>query len=82
MRSVNGTKAHREQAGGWLGSAVGLRLVVHTADDRSIEGTLGAATSDGVLLQAAKLLGKPVVSLGGEVFIPHARLLFVQTVPE
>lgn len=64
----------------WLSALSCPRMVVHTNDERSIEGTVMRVTGDGLLLRAAKLIGKPTVPLGGEVFIPRERVLFVQTV--
>lgn len=47
----------------------------------TFEGVLMAEHSDGIVLQAAKLLGDGTpqgTSLAGEVFIPREEVLFVQ----
>lgn len=64
----------------WLDQAIHRRILVHTGDDRSIEGILTLAADDGLLLWSAVLKGKPEVPLSGEVFIPRSQVLFVQTV--
>jgi hypothetical protein len=56
------------------------RLVVHTSDDRSLEGLVELVGADGVLMRDAKLLGAKIVELAGEVWIPRAQVVFVQTV--
>lgn len=64
----------------WLERAIHRRVIVHCADDRSIEGVLVLAADDGLLLWSAKLLGKPEVDLAGEVFVPRSQVLLIQTV--
>lgn len=65
----------------WLDQKMARRLVVHTTDDRSIEGLLESVGPDGVTLRAARLMGKPPVELGGEIWLPRETVAFVQTVP-
>lgn len=66
---------------GWLERTLRKRIVLHTLDDKSIEGTLWEQTSDGVILRAAVLKGEntaPDVSMAGEVFVPRANVAFAQ----
>jgi hypothetical protein len=65
---------------GWLEQATSRRLVVHTSDDRSIEGTVAQVGDDGLVLRAARLLGPKPVDMAGDVWVPRGRVLFVQTV--
>jgi hypothetical protein len=58
------------------------RVIVHTHDDRSIEGLLVTVAADGLVLRTAKLLSKgKAVSMGGEVFLYRQEIAMVQTVP-
>lgn len=77
--------ARPEEPAEWYDRAIHRRIVVHVAGDDntesfSIEGTLHLAAEDGVLLWGAKMTGPKPVDLSGEVFVPRARVLFVQTV--
>lgn len=63
----------------WLDEAIHRRLAVHTVADQSFEGILRLAADDGLLLWNASLAGDVPVPLDGEVFIPRAQVLFVQT---
>lgn len=65
----------------WLGRQQTRRVIVHTTEDTSIEGTLLSTTVDGVVLRAAKLLDAQDTPLGGEVFVPARQMHFVQVVP-
>lgn len=54
---------------------------VHTTDDQTIEGTLVADGTDGLVLTAATLHDADgPVPMAGEVFIPRGRVSFVQVV--
>ena len=64
----------------WLDQVMRKRIIVHTRDDQSIDGTLWEQTSDGVILRAAQLLnpsGSPTV-MPGEVWVPRENVLFAQ----
>ena len=65
----------------WLGAAERRRLIVHTTDDRSIEGLVASAAVDGLVLSAARLLEKTPVDLAGDVWVPKAKIVFVQAPP-
>lgn len=69
-----------EESGGWLESVMTRRITVHTTTDQSIEGSLVATTSDGLVLRAAKLLGsgRESTAMAGEVFIPKTNVAFAQ----
>ncbi len=74
----------RSSAGrdGWLARVERREIIVHTSDGQSFRGLLDAEEIDGLALRAVKLLGDSGdVPLGGEVFIPRARIEFVQSVP-
>jgi hypothetical protein len=75
-------KAAAAAPAGWLEGATSARLVVHTVEGKSIEGTLALAAVDGLVLRAAVLVepGKSV-PMAGEVFVPKAQVLMVQTKP-
>ncbi|MCU4184015.1 hypothetical protein K6U06_06560 [Acidiferrimicrobium sp. IK] len=64
----------------WLARATSRRLVVHTSDDRSIEGTVASVGADGVVLSAARLLGAKEIDMAGDVWIPRSKVVFVQAV--
>lgn len=70
-----------EEPTAWLDSVTMRKLVIHTVDDRSIEGLLATAGPDGLLLVHAKLLGDKPVDLGGQIWIDRSKVLMVQTVP-
>ena len=63
---------------GWLQGAVGRRVLVHTSDDRSIEGVVTVVAPDGIILRAARLLEKTPVDLAGETWVPRSLVSFVQ----
>lgn len=64
----------------WLEEAVHRRIAVHTVADQTFEGILRLAAEDGLLLWNASLAGPEPVPLDGEVFVPRAQVLFIQTV--
>lgn len=65
----------------WLDKATHRRIIVHTVAGSSIEGTITVAADDGLVLWAARMLVDPKpVDLAGEVFIPRAQVLLIQTV--
>jgi hypothetical protein len=69
--------------GEWLESVTTRRLLVHTTDDRSIEGLLAQVGADGIVLVSAKLITSgSSVDLAGNTWIPRAQVSLVQTVPE
>lgn len=64
----------------WLESVLKKRIIVHTQQDQSIEGTLMEQTADGIILRASKLLdadGK-ATTIAGETFIPRENVAFAQ----
>ncbi len=66
---------------GWLDSKHLHRLIVHTTDDKSVEGCVLRVARDGVVLIQSKFLdGDGQVPLAGEFFIPRDRIAFVQEV--
>ncbi len=66
----------------WLASVTLRRIIVHTKDDRSIEGLLLEELPDGIVLKAAKLLEeKSTVPLAGDTWIPRHQVSFVQAAP-
>lgn len=64
----------------WLDRVMKKRVVIHTKDDQSIEGTLMEQVEDGVILRAAKLLNPAGAStpMAGEVFVPRDNVAFAQ----
>lgn len=66
---------------GWLHNLERRRLIVHSADGSSIEGLLDTEAPDGVVLRSSRLLGPGGTEMAGEIWIPRAQILFVQTVP-
>lgn len=62
---------------GWLAQHLTRRIVVHTTDDLSLEGTLRLQSTDGVVLVAVRLL-EDNVELGGDVWVPRQKVAFVQ----
>lgn len=64
----------------WLRRQYARRVIVHTTDDTSIEGTLIATAVDGIVLKAAKLLDAEDTPLGGDVFISSSKTHFIQLV--
>ena len=67
--------------GEWLDDLTLRRLIVHTVDDRSMEGLLASASPDGIVLVHAKLLVDKPVDLGGQIWLERSKVLFVQTIP-
>lgn len=64
----------------WLEAVMTKRIIVHLRDDSTIDGSLMANTSDGIILRAAQLLtaGNSPVAMAGEVFIPRENVAFAQ----
>ncbi len=64
----------------WLSTVMTKRILVHTKGDMSIEGSLVAQMSDGIILRAAQLLnsGANPTSMAGEVFVPRENIAFAQ----
>jgi hypothetical protein len=73
---------------GWLKRRTLHRVVVHTTEGSSFEAMLWKVTSDGAVLTQATYMdesGGGSVKLDGTVFIPKAKVYFVQVreaVPE
>jgi hypothetical protein len=68
-------------ASSWLVRVLRKRIIVHTLDDKSIEGVLMEVVEDGVILRAAKLLGatRPQdVAMAGETWVREANISFAQ----
>lgn len=64
--------------GGWLEGVTHRRMTIHTKDDKSYEGLLQVAAPDGVVLWAAKLLGKQELELEGQIWIPRTNIHMIQ----
>lgn len=65
--------------GKWLARRVADRVLVHTTDERSLQGILSLIAKDGIVLRDAKYLeSESSVPLGGEIFVPKDKVLFVQ----
>lgn len=63
----------------WLEKVTGRSVLIHTRDERTVEGVITAAYEDGVLVGAAKLHGDgPVVPMAGDVFVPRGNIVLVQ----
>lgn len=62
---------------GWLVRRRSERLIVHTTDGQTIDGTLRDVGPDGLVLLAPRLVDADV-ALAGDVFIPKAKVLMVQ----
>lgn len=62
----------------WIARRMGRRAIVHLSDERSIEGTLMVSARDGIVLAGATYLEGAGTNLGGEIYVPRERLLFVQ----
>lgn len=62
---------------GWLAGRLHRRVIVHTADERSIEGLLVGEWPDGLVLRAATYL-ETGAELAGEVWVPRRQVLFAQ----
>lgn len=77
QQALNGLSAPKPT---WLDRVMRKRIIVHTRQDQSIEGTLMEQTEDGLILRAAKLLlpdGK-ATSMAGECFVPRENVAFAQ----
>lgn len=64
----------------WLELMLRRRMIVHTKDDQSFDGSLWMTTDDGLILRAVSLLntnGAPT-QMAGEVFIPRLNVAFAQ----
>lgn len=60
---------------------LGQRVVVHTRDDRTIDGILVGTHVEALALASAVLLQpgeQPDIPLGGETLIPHENISLVQ----
>lgn len=66
----------------WLDDVMARRILVHTKDDRSIEGLLLQVYPEEIVLRSARLLSPDTIDLGGEIWLPRANILFVQMMPE
>lgn len=64
----------------WLESVLRKRIIVHTRDNQSVDGSLVSTMDDGFVLRAARLLnqGAPATTMAGEVFIPRENVAFAQ----
>jgi hypothetical protein len=65
----------------WLSRVLKKRIVVHTRDDKSIQGVLMEQLADGVILRAALLLrdgSAPPTPMAGETWIPRENVAFAQ----
>lgn len=69
-------------AGGWIESVMTRRITIHTKDGQSIDGSLVAEMSDGVILRAPTLLpseeGNKPILMAGEVWVPRENVAFAQ----
>lgn len=66
---------------GWLGRQTDRRLVFHTGEGGgSIRGVVARTYADGVVLEHADSLDHDA-AIGGTVYIPADRILWVQTDP-
>ena len=68
---------------GWWERSIKRLVMVHSTDDRTIQGYVKEVAPDGVLLASAEYLPDqgPRVPLGGDVFIPRERVNWVQVLP-
>ena len=67
-----------------LTRAVGERVVVHTKDDRTLDGVLAGVYRDVLVLAHATLLQpgeSPDIPLGGETLVPAPNVSLVQLRP-
>ncbi len=73
-------RARQDEDNSWLTSVMTKRIIVHTKQDQSIDGSLVARMDDGIILRAARLLnsGANPTSMAGEVFIPRENVAFAQ----
>lgn len=70
------------EPGSWLDEVTARRILVHTTDDRSIEGLLLDVYPEEIVLKGAKLLGREAVDLGGEVYLQRSSIALIQMMPE
>lgn len=74
-------RARRQAPPEWLDSRLTRRVLVHTVDGTSIEGSLIRAAPDGLILAAARYLDDAEPKdLLGETYIPRPRVGFIQHV--
>ncbi len=69
---------------GWLAERTHRSILVHTIENTTFSGVLMHTAEDGVVLADAGLHtpgAEREVSLGGETFVPRARISFVQIMP-
>lgn len=67
---------------GWLAERIHRSVLVHTNEDTTFEGVLMHTADDGLLIAEAKLhKDNREIPLGGETFVPRARVSFVQIMP-
>lgn len=64
----------------WLDRVMGERVLVHTTDNQTIDGSLMAVQLDGLILRAATLHTDQPIPLSGELFVPRAKVSLVQRV--
>jgi hypothetical protein len=63
----------------WMNKRQGFRVVVHTTDDHTFEGTLTKVARDGLVLRAAVFVSSEGnEEMPGETFVPRDRVSFVQ----
>lgn len=63
----------------WLKQCTLQKVLVHTRDDRTIEGALSRVGRDGlVLLEARYHDGGGQVPMAGHVYVPREQVAFVQ----
>lgn len=63
----------------WVARNALARVVVHTTEGQSIEGSVAEGSDAGVLLRAARLIDSDV-DLAGDVWVPAAKVHWVQQV--
>lgn len=67
-----------------LSRAIGQRVVVHTTDDRTLDGVLAGAYLDCLALAHAQLLQPgeaPDIPFAGDVLVPMTNVSLVQVAP-
>lgn len=65
----------------WLWRRRARGVVVHTTDDRSMEGLLSEVARDGVVLKGARYLDDDkTVPMSGEIWVPRDKVAFIQVV--
>lgn len=64
----------------WVKKRLACFVVVHTTDDRTIEGVLETDARDGLVLAGASYVetGGNKIALDGQVFVPAEKVSFVQ----